>query len=369
MLSFMFMFLFAAAVPPAVTVDAENRSVSFTAVSTDCGVDTQLEFLFVGPKSDRDYEAMFVTDAGVAEIAAAFEKAGIPLGRPADVRASRFWPVGNALEMKPPFKELVREMRGEKTPPIIYTGGTRDAKGFPEAATNMPSAVFALYGCGQSLLTLNDVLDQSATYGRFQPAVKIPKGERRTFTFTWKGKTDWEPFELKLEPGNLPEALRALKEKSAARELDVATDFAPEMTIKDAAACAQALALVDSARVKLNGFKKGQFFYRAFLPMEKWRDRKERLAQPPEVRLADAGAWRVTEITEDWSREDSTEPILHAKEHAAESTDAAGARIARLAARTSTVLVFAPADTKLERLYALRDAVKGEILNWYIFTE
>ncbi len=368
MLSLAFALCLASA-GPSVTVDADRRAVTFTAVSTDCGMDAPLEFLFVGPKSDRDYEAMFVTDAGVAEIAAAFEKAGIPLGRPADVRVSRFWPVGNALEMKPSFKELVRETRGEKTPAIVYTGGTRDAKGTPEAATNMPSAVFALYGCAQSLVCLNDVLEQSVAYGRFQPAVKIPKGERRTFTFTWKGTADWESFELKLEPGKFSDALLALKEKSAARELDVATDFAPEMTIKEAAACAQALALVDSARVKLNGFKKGQFFYRAFLPMEKWRDRKERLAQPPEARFKSDGSLVVTEIAEDWSDPDSLDPKLTATDHPCADIAAAAKLVSRLAARTSTVLVFAPADTKLARLYALRDAVKGEILNWYIFTE
>ncbi len=365
----MFMFLFAAVVPPAVMVDAENRSVSFTAVSTDCGMDAQLEFLFVGPKSDRDYEAMFVTDAGIPELAAAFEKAGIPLGSPADVKASRFWPCGNALEMKPSFKELVREMRGEKTPAIIYTGGTRDAKGAPEAATNMPGAVFALYGCGQSLLTLNDVLDQSATYGRFQPAVKIPKGERRTFTFTWNGERGWEPFTLKLEPRKLTSALLALKKKSALTELNVTTDFSSDLTIKEATNFASALALIDSVRVKLNGATKGQFFFRAFLPMEKWRDRKERLAQPPEVHLKADGSITVTEILEDWSETDSLDPKLTAKDYPCADLETAAKLIFRLGERTSTAFIFAPPDMKLAPLFDLKKAMKGEIVNWYIFSE
>ncbi len=366
MLSFALGLFLAAA---GVTVDADKHSVSFTAVSTGCPIDTQLEFLFVGPLSDRDYEALFVTDAQIPEIADAFAKAGIPLGRPMNPRALQFWPVGNTLEMKPSFTNLVRDVRGPKTPSVIYTGGTRDAKGIPEASTNMPGAVFAVYGCGQSLLVLNDILDQSATYERFLPAKVIPKGERRTFTFTWKGETNWEPFTLKLEPGKTAEALRVLKEKSAQRELDVTTDFSPEMTIKEATACANALALVDSVRVKMNGAAKGQLFFRAFLPLEKWRDRKERLAQPPEVHLAADGSLRVTEIQEDWTKDDSTEPHLTPVEHTCANLADAAKLVTKLGARTSTVLIFAPPETKLKTLFDIRRAVPDQITNWYVFTK
>ncbi len=74
---------------PAVSFDPVRHSVSFAAVSTDCGMDVQLEFLLVGPDSDRDYESMFVTEAPAAEIAAAFDKAGIPVGRPFDMPGCR----------------------------------------------------------------------------------------------------------------------------------------------------------------------------------------------------------------------------------------------------------------------------------------
>ena len=353
-----------------VLVDAEKHAVTFTAVSTDCGLDMQLEFLFVGPESDRDYESMFVTEASVSELAEGFRKAGIPCGRPTDVRASRFWPVGNALELKPSFAELVREMRGDKTPSVVFTGGTRDEKGVPEAQTNMPGAVFALYTCGQSLVQLDDALDQSTTYGRFQPAVKIPKGEKRTFTISWNGETCWEPYVLKLEHGKIPDALLTLKEKSSARELDVTTDFSSDLTLKEAIGVATALSMLDSPRVKLNGAASGQFFYRAFLPQEKWRDRKERLAQPPEVHLTDAESAKVVEILEDWSDSESLEPKLSAKEHIARSVSEAGALIARLGERTQTALVFAPESISLKRLYDLLGSVKGtNILNWYVFTE
>ena len=56
-----------------VSADPGKHSVTITAVSTDCGLDAPLEFLFVGPDSDRAYEALFVTEASVAEIADAFK--------------------------------------------------------------------------------------------------------------------------------------------------------------------------------------------------------------------------------------------------------------------------------------------------------
>ena len=73
--------------PAPVSWNAERHTVSFYVVSTDCGVDTQLEFLFVGPNSDRDYESMFITKASVTEIAEAFDKAGFPKGSPAPCSA------------------------------------------------------------------------------------------------------------------------------------------------------------------------------------------------------------------------------------------------------------------------------------------
>lgn len=353
-----------------VTYDAQKHSVTFSLVSTDCGLDAQLEFLFVGPTSDRDYESMFVTEASVQEIAEAFDKAGFPRGVALDVGKCRFWPVGNAVEMEPSFTNLVREMRGEPLPKVIYTGGFRDAAGVPDAQTNMPSAVFALYNCGQSLITLNDTLEQSVTYGRFQPAVKIPKGEKRTVTFTWKGNVDTERFTLALKPGNLLAATTTLKEKSAARELDVLTDFSPELTVKEANQCAQALALLDSTRIKLNGFSEGQVFFRAFLPMEKWRDRKERLAQPPEVHFNADGSVLVNEILEDWSGDEETvDPKLSVKAHPCADFVSAAQLCDKLSARTQTILIFTSPETKLADIYAFRKGMKTPPLNWYVFME
>ena len=134
-----------AVVAAPVEFDAERHTVTIAARSTDCGMETPLEFMFVGPDSDHAYEAMFTTEASVAEIAAAFDKAGIPRGRPVDVAAARFWPVGEAIEMEPKLGDFVKVSEGELPARVAYTGGSRDEKGMPQAATNMPLSVFAFY--------------------------------------------------------------------------------------------------------------------------------------------------------------------------------------------------------------------------------
>lgn len=352
-----------AAVAP-ITVDKDAHSVTFTAVSTDCGLDTQLEFLFVGPDSDHGYEAMFTTEAKVSELAAAFAEAGIPLGAPVNQDGCRFWPVGENLVLEPAFTNLVRDSASPTPPEIIYTGGTRDGKGIPEAETNMPSAVFALYNCPQSLFQLDDSLDQSATYGRFHPAVKLPKGEKRTFTVRWNGSNSCQSVTVRL-----PKDLLSLKPLAARTPLSVTPELDPAHTLADTASLALVLSGLDSRRFKVNGFVPGQFFYKAFLPREQWRDRKERLAQPPEVHLKPDGSFVVTKITEDWSDEESVDPKLVAEDRSFKNRDEAMRYASEVSGKTLTVLVFAPAKTTLADLFALRAAADPKIVNWYFFTE
>ena len=353
-----------------VVFDPAARTVSFTASSTDCGVDTSLEFLVVGPDSDRGYESMFVADDPVQDIAAAFDRAGIPRGRCYDSAQCVFWPEGARLSMEPAFASLAVDSQGaEATPPIVYASGSRDAYGRPDAATNMPSAVFALYNCGQSLLQLDDSLEQSPTYGRFKPARKIPKGEKTTFTFKWNGKTETKTIPLAIRPGELENALLALKEEASKAPVSATPDFSPSLTVAEAAKAAQALSMVESRRVKMNGVVKGQFYYRAYSPLEKWRDRKERLAQPPEVRFLPGGEIKVVEILEDWSDPDSLDPKLSTKETVVKSAAEAAAILDPLAKRTSTALLFAPSDEKLARLFELKKLASPEITTWYVFGE
>ena len=355
-----------------VTYDAARHSVTFTAASTDCGVDAQLEFLFVGPSSDRAYEAMFVTDDPISEIVAAFDKAGIPFGKALDPSRCRIWPVGKRLHIEPDFKTFVEDHMNAPLPPIVFAGGLKDAKGEHLAFTQMPQALFALYSCPQSPILFDDSMEQSATYGRFTPLVKIPKGEKRTFTFSWKGGEDYVSKTLKLAKGSAAkEAIKnlILEAKEAKLSFDVLCDFAPDMTLKEAIDAANALQLIDSPKVKINGFKGSQLFYKAFLPQVKWRDRKERLAQPPEVRFCTNGTFSVTQVLEDWSDEDSLDPKLSLKTAEYADISVAAIEAMKLVGKTSTMFFYAKDDTPLGRLYDFRSKLPHEGLNIYVFDE
>lgn len=361
--------VFAAFAAGDVVYDAKARTVSFSAVSTDCGVDTDLEFLFVGPDSDRGYEAMFLTVSPIAEITDAFEKAGFPKGVPIDTVNCRLWSVGSEITMEPAFTNLVRDLRGPGLPPIVYTGGTRDVKGIPEAATNMPSALFALYNCPQSPILFDDAFDQSATYGRFKPAVKIAKGEKRRITFKFNGEKACKKIAVKFESGNIKEIATKLKEESKNSKLDVLCSYSRDMTVKEAKDVATLLAMVDSANIKINGTQEGEIFYKAYQPLEKWRDRKERLSQPPEVRFNDDGSVSVTEIKEDWSDKNSLDPKLTAHETKYTDHGEAAKAVDRLAARVYTVFLYASDDMRLGRLFDFKKRLATTPLNVYVFTE
>ncbi len=350
------------AVAAPVEVDKAAHSVTLEVVSTDPGIAAPVEFFLAGPDSDHDYESLFLTVAPVADVAKAFSEAGFPMGRPLDYRACRFWPVGATVEIEPGLWTLIKDTRDEAKPEAVFTGGARDAKGLPLAAKDSPNAVFALYDCPQSLILFDDSLAQSVAYGRFVPAVEIPKGEKRRIKFTLKSGTEPERVQLKLDSSNIAAAFAALREKSLVKSLDVETDFAPSMTIEEAAAAAAALEAIDSSRVRINGFAPGQFFYRSYMPLEKWRDRKERLVQPYELRLGENGEFSLTVVEEDWKSDpDATDPILHVKENVPFSS------IGKPGDETDTALVFVPAGTKLERLYALRKLLPPRVANYYFY--
>ena len=127
-----------------------------------------------------------------------------------------------------------------------------------------------------------------------------------------------------------------------------------------AAKLAAALAQLDSPDTKVNGFKEGQFFYRAFLPRESWRDRKERLSQPFEVRFVD-GKPSLTVIKEDWSDPNATDPKLIESIQPFES-------IAK-DDRTDTCFIYAPKTMKLAEVYAVCKLIPKSVVNWYVFGE
>jgi len=352
----------------ALVVDPAAHTVEFDALANGLSTTAPLEFLFCGPGSDKDYESLYSLEVSVGEFVQALEAAGIPRGQPTDSAACRFWPVGVRLELNPRLETLLRDTREKALPPLIYTGGTRLADGSPAAATNMPLAAFSLYTLAQSPLQFGEALDQGATYGRFVPARALVKGERCRFKLTWRGAVDCRHERLVLSPGNAAAALKRLKALPAA-ELEVAAEFDGALTVAEAARVATALEALDSPAFKLNGTPNGSFYYRAFLPQERWRNRRDRLLQPPELHFAADGQIEAVLITEIWSNKEIAEPELKVEARTFASAAEAARWVAPASKTTKSALLFAPVDTRLAPLYALNRALAADVVNYYVFGE
>lgn len=333
-------------------------SLTFTATATGVEKGTPVEFVFAGRNTDRDYESMFLIEDTVDAFCTKLERAGLPRGRPTDPTACRLWPVGCSLKFEPSLSSFIdgKMPEGLAVSDPIYTGGTRLVGGACDAGTNMPASVFSIYSLSQSPIVYNGIYDQGVVYGSFTAGKALKKGERISFTVSWDAETLPKSLHLTIRPGNSAEVLRRLKDESAKGELDVLIGFDETLSIAEATAAANALAMIDSSRVKINGFT--NIFYRAFLPLVKWLDRKERLTQPFELTLGDPD--RLVFIEEDWTVE-GDDPKLTPKEIPFET--------AKAHPRTDTCFIFAEPKTPLSCVLRAKEKLReANIKNWYIFT-
>ena len=307
------------------TITVTTNSVTFSAKATGLTTDVPVEFLFAGPDSDRDYESLFLTDDRMPEIVAAFKKAGIPPGKCYDTEKCNLWPTGPVVTFEPAISTLVKVKDGVdyRLPDFIWCGGNGNY--------DMPAAVLAMYTCGQSLFTLDDSLDQSLAYGRFVARRQWQKGDAINVKVTWNGKTT----------------------------TDITPDFPADKTVAEAVKVATAIQQIDSREHKVNGYREGQFFYQAFLPKEQWRDRKERLLQPVEVRVSATNVV-CTVIDEDWKVEGTDPRLIPHDEPFEKAFDPK---------KGNTVFFYCPADTRLSRLYELKKRIPPEFINFYVYVD
>ena len=335
-------------------------ALTFTATATGVEKGVPVEFAFAGRNTDRDYESMFLLEDSVDEFCTKLERAGLPRGRPTDSAACRLWPVGCSLKFEPPLSSFIdgKMPEGLTSSSPIYTGGTRLANGACDAGTNMPASVFSIYSLSQSPIVYNGIYDQGVVYGSFTAGKALKKGERVSFTVSWDAETLPRSIHLTIRPGNSPEVLRRLKEESAKGELDVLIGFDEGLSVAEATAAANALATIDSPRVKINGFT--NIFYRAFLPLVKWLDRKERLTQPFELTLGDGDhPDKLVFVEEDWTVE-GDDPKLSPKEIPFET--------AKSHPRTDTCFIFADPKMPLSRVLRAKEKLReANIINWYVF--
>ena len=375
--------------PKGVVVDKAARKVRFLAEATGIGAEETVEFFAIGPRSDRAYESLFVTVASPADIAAACDEIGLPRGKGVDPVAARFWPLGEkmTISVKAWGDDAASRPSGSVTAflkdtraaeegrvleaPFAYTGGARDAAGQPVASTNEPCAVFALYNHGPALMQLDGMFDQSASYGRFVTLAKHEEGALFEVQLSWDGNRRVKEVDLKLTADNAGEAMGTLKEDAKKFDVHATISFDSSVTVERAAAVARAFAMLDGAGVKMNGCGKGQFFFRSFLPDEKWRVRASRAFQPFEVHVAADGSREFTFVEEDWSG-DGLDPVLKPKTTPfKEWSELPGiiAKTGEQGSKIAVMFIYAPKSVRVADLAPVIGAVFPRVNTFYVFGE
>ena len=374
--------------PDGVVADRAARTVTFLMEATGIDAKEPIEFLAIGPLSDRAYESFGVTVASPAAIAAAIESIGVPRGVPVAPSLARFWPQGERLTLiATPYGDTVDAapialaglLSDKQTKedavldrPFVYTGGARDESSRPVAATNIPCAVFALYSHGPSLLQLNGLFDQSATYGRFTAGRSLKPGTLLEMKLTWDGAMHVKARTPTLSATNITEVLQSLQaDAKPDTDLFVTPVFDDSVTVARAAEIAKAFDMLDGNGLKMNGAAKDQFFYKAFLPDPAWRNRQGRLFQPFEIRLAADGSRTFTFVEEDWSG-DGLDPVLKPKTRTLADWSELPACLAQTGDqgdKVTVAFVYAPADTPVARLSPIVKILTPRIGTFYVFSE
>ena len=375
--------------PEGVVADRAARTVTFLMETSGISATEPVEFFAIGPLSDRSYESFGVTVASPDAIAAAVESVGVPQGVAIDPFLARMWPQGERLVLTATpcgsgtnaapctLSDLIDDKRAQEEGvilkmPLVYTGGTRDAGNRPVATTNIPCAVFALYGHGPSLLQLDGRFDQSSTYGRFVARTEIPAGTLLEMKLAWDGTTRVKTRTPTITATNVGEVLQSLKtDASSGGDLFVCPSFDGSVTVARAIEVARAFEMLAGNGLKMNGAPDGQFFYKAFLPDPAWRNRPGRLFQPFEIRLAADGTRTFTFVEEDWSG-DGLDPILKPKTHPVADWNSLPALLEQTGeqgAKVTVAFIFAPPDTPVTRLAPVVKALTPRINTFYVFTE
>ncbi|MBP5509890.1 MAG: hypothetical protein J6Z49_03140 [Kiritimatiellae bacterium] len=394
-----------------VVADLSKREVRFLVEASGHRSGVTTEFAVVGPMSDRAYESAAVSVASPGDIVRAVEALGTPRGGCVDGRIFRFWPCGEryaasfrALEGddKPsPVASLFLDtdkaspMLGEGG--IVFTGGEwRD--GVCLTDTNMPSSVISLYNEGQTVFDIPFQFGQSEVYGRVTLAKTFKQGDLLEFILrpilSPDGKLRVHHYTVKVSPradggvvatlldtdgtrkndGSLADTLTALRQcQTSGIDPFVMLDLAESLTVKQAQEIATAFELLDGKGLKMDGRPEGGLFFRAYLPLAKWRERKDRIPQPFEVHLArDADGKTkktLTFVEEDWSGEE-LDPKLTPRDYPFEQWEELPSLVKKTGGeenKVNVLFLFAPLDMKLGDVLPAARVLQSRLPVVYLF--
>jgi len=344
-----------------VIADRAACKVEVVVEATGLEIDAIAEFLAVGEKSEKDYEALTVSFARAGDICRALEFVGLPRGRPVKPSICRFWPKGERVKavIRPlgrsemegwPLQECLRDKRPNAllSADLVYVGSSWTGT-VCLADEASPGALISTYNEPTVVLDSPYRAPQGEVYGNLVVSRKgrFDGGTLLVCTFTSAPLTNGLPrvvdvaFEARRRADAAGYGLATLEcvthgttsafapatndVKGAVERLAaiakgghdpfVTVLLDDAMTVGAARDLARLFTMIEGpGGVRIEAPPTGQIHYQAFLPDERWCARAGRPSQPWELRVTHnpEGAWNVTlvQILEDWSKEGQLTPDL-----------------------------------------------------------
>ena len=408
----------------ALRKDGSGR-VEISAEATSIEKGTIIEFLLIGEASGHDYEALFVSLATAKDIDAALKFLGMKPGRNAYAHPMDFWPKGERVLVSLkghdgsadiPLERLVTDRRegadGTKPPfpGFVYCGSCparpdseRAEKDALAADYDGPCSILSVYNEPTTLLDVPIKAAQDEVYEDFvaKPAPGVKAGDLVTIILTPEARAAAEGprvTDLTLAIGQSADGLRCGLTKTdgtvVVRDADISAvlatlssmadrfdpfvtlDWSDDVMLGAASALATRLDEADAAgRIRIEAPRKGQPYYRAFLPNPEWLDRAKRPTQPLELRFAkdaDSGAVSATlvSIAEIWPEDGSSlDPELKTTDIAVPSAEALPELVAKTGNEIPALLMYVPKSLTLGEALSYVRGVQATRPLLYFFLE
>jgi len=407
-------------VRPGLLADRARKQVRLNAESAKLNAADPVEFPLIAQNSGKDYEALAVAFAKPSDVHDALVFIGLTPGCPVDPGAFRFWPKGERVRMTFVYRDatntlrtatvehFILDSRTGKTLPdegFAFTGSTRvPAPGTEGTATvyaadvYSPNAIAVVYNDSTAVLDVPRRVSQNEVYSYQVPNPALPLLPHQLLEVVIEPKDANAPnrvheYVLQVRPspstpgdaaleltdssGTVISTNRTARGLASALDRLVAEGQDPYVTVVPGDAlplsalggvCGSLDSLENGGKMRVEPPPKGHPYYKAFLPNEKFRSRKERTIQPMELRLGEGTAsptGTLTFIEEKWNPETDVSvytetncPVASPKELA----DLLGRKNA-----PSVLLVFASADLTYGALRTSIEPALDRRLILYVF--
>ena len=331
---------------PGLVANRKTREIHIDAMGVGMGPHNPIEFLLVSPSSGNDYEALTVSFAEASHVHRALTFIGLSPGRGVDYRKMQFWPKGERV------KVMVHAPKVKPAPLIHYvldkqTGKPLPDQGFVFVGSRMvedpenagqkryaadiydPRSIISIYNEPDSILDIPRRASQQDVYNRqfFNPELVLPTnclldvvitpehadGKKRVVDLLLKAVAGTEQADFSLQligpdrslAGGFPKVLEEIRRlNEGGHDPFVSVEFGPSLSV---GVIQKICAVIDATEtekgMRIEPPRDNQFYFRAFLPKESYRNRKTRITQPWELRLQrenDTVRGQLTQIHADW---------------------------------------------------------------------